>query len=59
MPQAAVEVTERGVRSSSVRKLEGGRTMRRVTEVVLPTLRVVPNPYVGKWGKVQIAYKRL
>jgi hypothetical protein len=27
--------------------------MHRVSEVVLPTLRVVPNPYVGKYGKVE------
>ena len=53
MPQVEFEVTERGLKSSSVRTLEAGRTMRRVTEVVLPTLRVVPNPYVGKWGKVE------
>ena len=27
--------------------------MHRVTEVVLPTLRVVPNPFVGKYGRVE------
>ena len=27
--------------------------MHRITEVVLPTLRVVPNPYVGTYGRVE------
>ncbi len=53
MPQVKFELTERGVKSSSTRDLGGGQVMHRVTEVVLPTLRVVPNPYVGKYGKVE------
>jgi nitrite reductase/ring-hydroxylating ferredoxin subunit len=53
MPEVEFELTPRGVKSSSTRKLECGKVMHRVTEVVLPTLRVVPNPYVGKYGKVE------
>ena len=53
MPQVQFELTDRGVKSFSIRQLDGGRVMRRTTEVVLPTLRVVPNPYVGQYGKVE------
>jgi nitrite reductase/ring-hydroxylating ferredoxin subunit len=53
MPEVAFELTPRGVKSSSTRNLDGGKVMHRVSEVVLPTLRVVPNPYVGKYGKVE------
>jgi nitrite reductase/ring-hydroxylating ferredoxin subunit len=53
MPEVVFELTPRGVKSSSTRKLDGGKVMYRVTEVVLPTLRVVPNPYVGSYGKVE------
>jgi nitrite reductase/ring-hydroxylating ferredoxin subunit len=53
MPAVNFELTARGVKSSSTRKLDGGKVMHRVTEVVLPTLRVVPNPFVGSYGKVE------
>ncbi len=53
MPKVTWDFTERGVKSLQVRALEGGQVMRRVTEVVLPTLRVVANPYVGRWGRVE------
>ncbi len=53
MPKVEWENTPRGVKAFSVRTLADGRVMHRITEVVLPTLRVVPNPYVGKWGKVE------
>lgn len=44
MPQVEFETTERGILSTSYRKLPDGRTHRRVTEAVLPTVRVVANP---------------
>ena len=53
MPEVAFAVTGRGVKGTSTRKLDGGKIMHRVTEVVLPTLRVVPNPYVGRYGRVE------
>jgi nitrite reductase/ring-hydroxylating ferredoxin subunit len=53
MPTVTWDVTERGVKSLQVRALEGGQVMHRVTEVVLPTLRVVANPYVGAWSRVE------
>jgi len=52
MPKVEWEATDLGVKASSVRSLPDGRTMRRITEVVLPTLRVVPNPY-GTSGRVE------
>jgi hypothetical protein len=53
MPTVTWDVTERGVKSLQVRAFEGGQVMHRVTEVVLPTLRVVANPYVGAWSRVE------
>jgi phenylpropionate dioxygenase-like ring-hydroxylating dioxygenase large terminal subunit len=53
MPQVKFDVTPRGVKVESIRPAEGGRIHRRVTEVVMPTLRVVPNPRVAKYGKVE------
>jgi nitrite reductase/ring-hydroxylating ferredoxin subunit len=53
MPQVQFEVTPRGTKSISVRTLDDGKVFRRVTEAVLPTLRVVPSPRVGRYGKVE------
>jgi nitrite reductase/ring-hydroxylating ferredoxin subunit len=53
MPAVTFDETERGVKSLQVRPLEGGAVMHRITEVVLPTLRVVANPYVGGYGRVE------
>jgi nitrite reductase/ring-hydroxylating ferredoxin subunit len=53
MPVVSWEMTGRGIRSVQIRKVEGGKTFRRVTEAVLPTLRVVPSPRVGHFGRVE------
>lgn len=53
MPQAEWETTERGVRVTSVRTMEDGQRLRRVTEAAMPTLRVVPSPRLGKSGPVE------
>jgi len=53
MPRVAFDYTERGVKSLQLRTVEGGKVMHRITEVVLPTLRVVANPYVGAFGRVE------
>jgi len=53
MPKVKFETTPRGVKVESLRPAEGGKTHRRVTEVVMPTLRVVPNPRVAKYGRVE------
>ena len=53
MPEATFEYSELGVKVRSRRKLPDGRTFARVSEVAMPTLRVVPNPRVGKFGRVE------
>ncbi len=53
MPEVSFEPTPRGTKSTSVRRMEDGKVFRRVTEAVLPTLRVVPNPRVTGYGKVE------
>ena len=44
MPEVQFEYTRYGVRSTQLRALGDGRTLRRVTEVMFPNLRVVPSP---------------
>ena len=53
MPQVEFEATPIGVKVTSIRKLEDGRTLRRVTEATAPTLRVVANPRIGRGGRVE------
>jgi phenylpropionate dioxygenase-like ring-hydroxylating dioxygenase large terminal subunit len=53
MPQVSWDLTDRGVKSLQIRRMENGKTLHRITEVVLPTLRVVPNPYLGSFGRVE------
>jgi len=53
MPEVTFETTGTGVKVRSVRPAEGGGAFHRVTEAVLPTLRVVPNPRVTGFGKVE------
>ena len=53
MPKVEFSATERGVKVLSLRTLADGRVFRRITEAVMPTLRVVPNPRIGSYGKVE------
>ncbi len=53
MPQVSWRSSGRGVRVESWRDLSPGQRLRRVTEVVMPTLRVVPSPRLGKLGPVE------
>ncbi len=50
MPEVQFEYCELGIRSTQLRRLENGRTHRRITEALLPTLRVVPSPRVEEYG---------
>ncbi len=52
-PTITFEATPIGVKVTSLRTLEDGATFRRITEVGIPTLRVVPNPQVGKFERVE------
>lgn len=49
LPVVEFEQTARGVLSTQRRTLEDGKIFRRVTEAVLPTVRVVPSPRVGAY----------
>ena len=53
MPQVVFDTTAHGVKVTSTRRMEDGRTFLRVTEAAVPTLRVVPNPRVAKYGMVE------
>lgn len=53
MPQVTWETHEHGVRTISLRPLPDGRTLRRVSEAGLPTLRVIPSPRLGRFGRVE------
>ena len=53
MPQVEFEATDIAVKVRSQRPAEDGRVFHRVTEAVLPTLRVVPNPRVAQFARVE------
>lgn len=53
MPQVSWDKVELGVRTTSVRKLDDGKTFRRVSQAGIPTLRVIPSPRLGKFGRVE------
>ena len=53
MPEVTWETTDLGVRTISLRKLPDGKTLRRISEAGLPTLRVIPNPKLGRYGRVE------
>jgi nitrite reductase/ring-hydroxylating ferredoxin subunit len=50
MPDVHWETTALGVRTISLRTLPDGRTLRRISEAGLPTLRVIPSPRLGRNG---------
>ena len=52
MPEVTFERSPRGVTVRSTRKVDG-KTLHRVTEAVIPTLRVVPNPRVAQFTRVE------
>jgi nitrite reductase/ring-hydroxylating ferredoxin subunit len=52
MPEVTFESSPRGVTVRSTRKVDG-KTLHRVTEAVIPTLRVVPNPRVAQFTRVE------
>src|SRR5258708_9322226 len=53
MPQVKFEISERGVHVRSIRAQDDGKIFYRVTEAALPTLRVVPNPRVAQFARVE------
>ena len=53
MPKVEFSSTARGVKVESWRELGDGKVHHRITEAVCPTLRVVPNPRVDRFQKVE------
>jgi phenylpropionate dioxygenase-like ring-hydroxylating dioxygenase large terminal subunit len=52
-PKVKFEYGPQGVKAISTRPGPNGKTFRRVTEAIVPTLRVVPNPRVAQYGMVE------
>jgi phenylpropionate dioxygenase-like ring-hydroxylating dioxygenase large terminal subunit len=52
-PKVKFEYGRQGVKATAIRPGPDGKRFRRVTEAVLPTLRVVPNPRVAQYGRVE------
>ena len=53
MPEVTWDTQELSVRTLSTRKLPDGKTLRRISEAGLPTLRVIPSPRIGRYGRVE------
>ncbi|RZS77178.1 aromatic ring-hydroxylating dioxygenase subunit alpha [Pigmentiphaga kullae] len=53
MPEVAFDYTDAGVSATAVRRLDDGKTLRRVGEAALPTLRVIPSPRLAHYGTVE------
>ena len=53
MPQVTWDTQAHSVRAISLRPLPDGRTLRRISEAGLPTLRVIPSPKLGRFGRVE------
>ena len=53
MPQVTWEFSPLGVRTVSLRTLADGSTLRRISEAAVPTLRVIPSPRIGQYGRVE------
>lgn len=53
MPEVSWDLAEQSVRTLSTRKLADGKTLRRISEAGLPTLRVIPSPRLGRYGRVE------
>jgi len=52
-PKVKFEYGQQGVKAISARPGPDGKRFRRVTEAIVPTLRVVPNPRVAQYGMVE------
>ncbi len=50
LPKVRFEYTDRGIRSHQDRDLEDGGHLHRISELMVPNLRIVPDPRVRKSG---------
>ena len=53
MPEVTWDTQPLSVRTVSIRRLPDGKTLRRISEAGLPTLRVIPSPRIGRYGMVE------
>lgn len=53
MPQVTWDTQAHSVRTVSIRQLPDGNVLRRISEAGLPTLRVIPSPRIGRYGRVE------
>ena len=53
MPEVTWDTQDSSVRTLSLRRLADGKTLRRISEAGLPTLRVIPSPRIGRYGRVE------
>ncbi len=53
MPTVRWEPVELGVKTTSIRKLPDGKIFRRISQAGVPTLRVIPSPRLGRFGRVE------
>ena len=53
-PKVKFEYGPRGVKATSIRPGPNGKRFRRITEAVVPTLRLVANPRVAQYGMVEL-----
>jgi nitrite reductase/ring-hydroxylating ferredoxin subunit len=53
MPAVTWDTVELGVRTTSIRTLADGKVFRRIGQAAIPTLRVIPSPRVGRYGRVE------
>ena len=51
LPEVTWEYTARGVKSYQDRRLPDGKLFHRVTEVMMPNLRIVASPFVKRYGR--------
>ena len=53
MPDVTWDYSPLGVQTTSIRRLPDGNILRRLSEAALPTLRVIPSPRIGQYGRVE------
>ena len=53
VPEVTFEMSPRGVTERAIRNQDDGKVFYRITEAALPTLRVVPNPRVAQFARVE------
>ncbi len=53
MPLVTWDTVPLGVRTTSIRAMPDGKVFRRISQAGLPTLRVIPSPRLGRYGRVE------